>query len=205
MYFVHDVNIILFTFFTVRNLDLYHTLRLMVNGRTLQERRWGLRVLFPLYLSSNSRNQLFLPLTQGTDSSILPTSTPDPLHQEQRAIRTGHFHAIVPYLTKELEAKVGWGNWLVVSIWWFCSIQHNALSLFAMIFFHNYFLSYSKPSTSMATKVTFDIFKTFPQISPLIPSAKFDLGGSCSQLFGEGSARVDNCKWHKAHQVKIRF
>ena len=126
---------------TFRNLDLYHTLRLMVNGRTLQERRWGLKVLFPLYLSSNSRNQLFLPLTQGTDSSILPTSTPDPLHQEQRAIRTGHFHAIVPYLTKKLEAKVGWGKWLLVSISWFCSIQHNALSLSAMIFFHNHFLS----------------------------------------------------------------
>ena len=128
MYFVHDVNIILFIFFTIRNLDLYHTLRLMVNGRTLQERRWGLKVLFPLYLSSNSRNQLFLPLTQGTDSSILPTSTPDPLHQEQRAIRTGQFHAIVPYLTQKLEEKVGLGNWLVVSISWFCSIQHNALT-----------------------------------------------------------------------------
>ena len=144
--------------------------------------------LYPLYLSSNSRNQLFLPLTQGTDSSILPTSTPDPLHQEQQAIRTGHFHAIVPYLTQKLEAKG------VVSISWFCSIQHNALSLSAMIFFSQPFLELLKPSTSMATKVTFDIFKTFPQISPLIPLAKFDLGGSCSQLFGEGSARVDNCK-----------
>ena len=93
---------------TLRNLDLYHTLRLMVNGRTLQERRWGLKVLFPLYLSSNSKNQLFLPFTpQGTDSSILPTSTPDPLHQEQRAIRTGHFHAIVPSL-RNLRRKWVW-------------------------------------------------------------------------------------------------
>ena len=130
---------------TLRNLDLYHTLRLMVNGRTLQERRWGLKVLFPLYLSSNSKNQLFLPFTpQGTDSSILPTSTPDPLHQEQRAIRTGQFHAIVSYLTQKLEEKVGLGNWLFVSISWFCSIQHNALSLFAMIFFPQLFLELLK-------------------------------------------------------------
>ena len=118
---------------TLRNLDLYHTLRLMVNGRTLQERRWGLKVLFPLYLSSNSKNQLFLPFTpQGTDSSILPTSTPDPLHQEQRAIRTGQFHAIVPYLTQKLEEKVGLGNWL----------GHDSL----LVLFWDYPNSFGKPT-----------------------------------------------------------
>ena len=156
---------------TLRNLDLYHTLRLMVNGRTLQERRWGLKVLFPLYLSSNSRNQLFPTLTQGTDSSILPTSTPDPLHQEQRAIRAGHFHAKVSYLTQKLEEKVGLGNWLVVSISWFCSIQHNALSLSAMIFFFTT-ISWATQNHQHHWLQKFEISKTFPQISPLIPLAK---------------------------------
>ena len=199
------MNIILFTFFyRQESWPLPH---LEVNGKWSNSSRKEVRSqgFISIVLVSNSRNQLFLPLTQGTDSSILPTSTPDSLHQEQRAIRTGHFHAIVPYLTQKLEAKVGWGKWLLVSISWFCSIQHNALSLSAMIFFSQPFLELLKPSTSMATKVTFDIFKTFPQISPLIPLAKFDLGGSCSQLFGEGSARVDNRQWHKAHKVKIRF
>ena len=48
------------------------------------------------------------------------------------------------YLTQKLEEKVGLGNWLVVSISWFCSIQHNALSLFAMIFFPQLFLELLK-------------------------------------------------------------
>ena len=85
---------------------------------------------------------------------------------------------------------------------WFHSTQCSIITLSVMI------LSYLQTSVLQTLSHAYHwlqylAFHKYP--IDFIIKTKIYLGGGSSQLFGEGSARTNNCKWHKAHQVKMRF